>query len=1691
MADENRVELEVDVKANLGPLQEFQSELLDSIEIINIFSRSLQTFRQEQSKFANSVKSAAKSQKQFSSAASEAADAERVEELARRKRGARLLKQRVDAKAAQKEVRANFNLAARANTQDENRVKVVERLTKAVNRQRESVFALSKARQLSLKLGRRATASELRTLGVQDQAVLAFASAQDTYERAFQASEDRVKALDVETRLLKAKTKAEIDAEVAARQAAVAREDQRKASEAAAKRGLTLEGKTFEKDAIDREAQQRAERERFLADFRKDIQKRREDPERFAFENEQFKRAKELNRQANVDAAKLRDRDLRDLKDNILSREPIYEKDYQEARERNLKKLQDSQDARNKELQALKEDIERRTALQEAEDKRRLKSFKEAFKLQQKEEARLARAREREARKRAREEERRRRTDPTGAGFRAVAAARKEQEKLQALRQNRELPTILAQNKLLQEAIDLENKKALAIERAGKGFRLQGFYNNSLERTNNIVRQISFSFRRLFGVLALFAAARALVNAFNQSLRAVVRFQANLEQIELGIASIIVASGKITDPFGKAVDSARSLAFAQQVAREQTDLLRVDALQTAATFEELADAFQSAIAPGVQAGLSLGEIREFSVRISQAAAAIGVPQRQLAEEIRSLLQGTVRVRDTRIAVALGITNQDIKRAKELGQLGNFLTERFKAFGEAGKIAEQNLFVLFSNTKDAFLQLSNVAGADFFGGLKDILNDIRDTIIETDDITDKITFNPEAIAIGEQFFGILKDATDQVSILIKGLSAEGTLDTLSRLRSGFQVLFESLRILTQIIIGAVQDALSILGTLGSAVSDAASSLAELTGISLKDLISTTSALLATLLGFRGAVLVIQLLIGSLKGLLLLTLPLKALVAVLRILVVNVIPLATRVLPKVATAAKLALIPFVKLTAALALGVVFGSALAAVYESLGQAIRRGFRGTADLKAELEEVNKKLQKTKALLNEDEGLLGGSNRAPGLMLELAELEEEASNLQALLNESDIDLFEQTEKNLNRFKDKLKDFFTSEDVKEVGEDLGDTLTEGIDFSDSIKQALDAAFAISSIGASFEDQTKIIEDLNDELAELSSESKILSENYALSNNAVSGLVDLEKARLATSKDTRELVAQRTNLESTLNATLLDQVKNEAKVATSSEAVRNAVGGTARLMKQINARAGEQAQLQLKISRLNIDRNNAEDLGDLQEKEKIERNIKNLKDLVNKAEIENLTDIETIKASIALAEEKEEGSGQKIIDLATQKLASLAKELGTKNAIAEIDAVINELEEARVKTVEEQIKISAIQQIKALQDQTNELRIQNKDRQRAIALERTAATVPITAAQIRLQELRNRVRLEKESRLLTLKANQEQIDSLKNLRDNTSSLFTRIALEGQIASLQALQSEELRQQGLLIDDLNQKIQLTKEQQETPIFSGIQEGLRQFAGENLDVFQATLDIMKSSLNSFAEAGAAYITSIFDPSNTQTARQRLARFLLQMLQLIIATYIKIAIARAILAPEVAAANFVQSNSAKSMTAQFNKLQPFTFKEGGEIPSGKFMPTVHHMNNKKGLETGGAVSLAGPPNAKDTVPIWAQPGEFMMRLSAVQKYGSGVMQALNKGLIDPMALRGLAGARKASSFLNKTPRLAFNTGGNIGMAQGSGSSSGSNFGYIVANEKQMEMLLGGGKNSMLDFMNNNRGAIRGILGT
>jgi len=408
----------------------------------------------------------------------------------------------------------------------------------------------------------------------------------------------------------------------------------------------------------------------------------------------------------------------------------------------------------------------------------------------------------------------------------AVAERKASNAKNVEFQATRKLNQELFREAVARKQIELLKRQARAQFAAGdfsggtETLRRSRALEKSLKAQVGSAQKLLFTFRRLVGTLAIFTLARRGVQVFNDLARAGVKFNDVVANAQLGIAGLVITLGDVRNAQGQSVEATEQLALALGTAREQTAKLRQDSLKTVATFEQLLDTFQVSVGPGLAAGLNLDEVRKLTVDISQAAAALGVPQNQLAEEVRSLLSGTIQARTTRIATALGISNEDVRRLKETGELFDFLEEKFSGFAEAAQKQARTTFSgITTLVKGLVQEVLGEAARPLFQELISLGNELFDNFLSITDAAGNVKPSPEVVAAFQQVFDAIKRTVEAVRELGSG---GGGLTLLSATMSAIANTIDFVR-------GALVQLISVFQT----ITGASQEFSKFLGISSKN------------------------------------------------------------------------------------------------------------------------------------------------------------------------------------------------------------------------------------------------------------------------------------------------------------------------------------------------------------------------------------------------------------------------------------------------------------------------------------------------------------------------------------------------------------------------------------------------------------------------------------------------------------------------------------------------------------------------------------------------------------------------------------------------------------------------------------------------------------------------------------------
>lgn len=303
-------------------------------------------------------------------------------------------------------------------------------------------------------------------------------------------------------------------------------------------------------------------------------------------------------------------------------------------------------------------------------------------------------------------------------------------------------------------------------------------------------------------------------------------FHKNMETNKLGMAGILQSMTLID---GKAVDFNQALAISSDMMKK----LQMDALRTAASTEDLAEVFRAILAPGINAGMSLDQIRQLTTVGTNAIKSLGIPRQQIVQEMRDLVQGGITAAGSTLATALGITDADIKKAKNSSEgLFKFLMDRMEGFKETSNKFPDTMAGKIDQLNEMWTMASGKFAEEFEEPIKEGLQEVTDLIGTVNAETGQFDVNPEIIEVIDE----VKDGLVEVKAFAKDVAPSfswvkddvlpGLKDTWQALKNISSVIGDSLRM-------SLKTAQPFLEFFGQGFRDLAHDVAEVTGL-LKEL-----------------------------------------------------------------------------------------------------------------------------------------------------------------------------------------------------------------------------------------------------------------------------------------------------------------------------------------------------------------------------------------------------------------------------------------------------------------------------------------------------------------------------------------------------------------------------------------------------------------------------------------------------------------------------------------------------------------------------------------------------------------------------------------------------------------------------------------------------------------------------------------
>ena len=304
---------------------------------------------------------------------------------------------------------------------------------------------------------------------------------------------------------------------------------------------------------------------------------------------------------------------------------------------------------------------------------------------------------------------------------------------------------------------------------SGVGGQFAGTMQNA-EKSLSSLQSRTISATSALNALTGVMGALGVTASVEKMVASATKYNEEIESSSLGFGALLSSQGRFIDQQGRTLEGEQKINAAMRTSSDLMQQLEKDNIQTAATLPQLVRAMQSSLSPGLSTGFSVDQVRQYTVAVVQAASAMRIPLDMLAEETRSMLKGTIEPRNSLIATALGIRNEDIQKYQGNARgLFDFLMNRLQAFNDFGVLTQNTYSGIMSNAADAALKALGTGTQPFFNYFKAEMKGVIDSFMTLDAQTRFIKLNPDMISDLKGVNTILVTAVESAKALAKGLA----------------------------------------------------------------------------------------------------------------------------------------------------------------------------------------------------------------------------------------------------------------------------------------------------------------------------------------------------------------------------------------------------------------------------------------------------------------------------------------------------------------------------------------------------------------------------------------------------------------------------------------------------------------------------------------------------------------------------------------------------------------------------------------------------------------------------------------------------------------------------------------------------------------------------------------------------------
>lgn len=278
---------------------------------------------------------------------------------------------------------------------------------------------------------------------------------------------------------------------------------------------------------------------------------------------------------------------------------------------------------------------------------------------------------------------------------------------------------------------------------------IQGQLNSTNTAANNLSRSLKDYAAIGAGIAAGATGIYSFTDKIGEMFSKGAGFYKSMETNAIGMAGILTS---MTTLNGETLKWADALNISQGIIKNLND----DALKTAATSEELITTFRALLGPGLGAGMTIEQIQKLTTTGVNAVKSLGLNNTQLVQELRDLVQGGIQPASSTLATALGLTDSDIKAAKESAEgLYSFLMKRLAGFEQAALATPKTLAGMQDQLQEGLTRSLAV-------GLEPVMNEYKEVLQGLN----SMILSPET-GINEQFVANIKMASEHVANMWQG------------------------------------------------------------------------------------------------------------------------------------------------------------------------------------------------------------------------------------------------------------------------------------------------------------------------------------------------------------------------------------------------------------------------------------------------------------------------------------------------------------------------------------------------------------------------------------------------------------------------------------------------------------------------------------------------------------------------------------------------------------------------------------------------------------------------------------------------------------------------------------------------------------------------------------------------------------